>query len=288
MYPSHKKFGACTGCAVATDRVRHIFGWRGFAFLHLRLQHKELAWTAKRPEVFCGCFGDLPDPRAHNVIHKLHDILVIAICAVVCGANGWAEVEQFGNSKQSWFRTFLDLPSGIPSHDTFGRVFARLSPDAFERCFVAWTSSLPSVSGGKLIAIDGKAIRRSFEHAWDKSGMTHLVSAFVDANHIVFGQVAVADKSNEIDAIPRLLSLLDLAGATVTIDAIGCQTEIAQQIVEAEGDYVLAAKRISQRFITRSRRCWTKRSSTALTGCVTTPSSPLMGIMAASRHAGYG
>ena len=150
------------------------------------------------------CFGDLPDPRAHNVIHKLHDILVIAICAVVCGANGWAEVEQFGNSKQSWFKTFLDLPSGIPSHDTFGRVFARLSPDAFERCFVAWTSSLPSVGGGKLIAIDGKAIRRSFEHAWDKSGMAHLVSAFIDANHIVFGQIAVADKSNEIDAIPRL------------------------------------------------------------------------------------
>ena len=188
------------------------------------------------------CFGDLPDARAHNVIHKLHDIMVIAICAVVCGANGWVEVEQFGNSKQSWFRTFLGLPNGIPSHDTFGRVFARLCPDAFERCFVAWTSSLPSVGGVKLIAIDGKAIRRSFEHAWDRSGMAHLVSAFVDANAIVFGQIAVVDKSNEIDAIPRLLSLLDLAGATVTIDAIGCQTEIAQQIVEAEGDYVLAVK----------------------------------------------
>jgi len=188
-------------------------------------------------------FRDLPDPRAHNVIHKLHDILVIAICAVICGADGWAEVAEFGNSKQAWFKTFLDLPGGIPSHDTFGRVFARLDPDAFERRFVAWTSALPSTTGGaRLIAIDGKAIRRSFEHAWDTSGMAQLVSAFVDANHIVFGQLAVAEHGNEIETIPRLLALLDLTGATVTIDAIGCQTEIARQVVEAEGDYVLAVK----------------------------------------------
>src|SRR5882724_11261543 len=161
-------------------------------------------------------FSTLPDPRAHNVIHKLHDILVIAVCAVICGADGWAEVEEFGRSKQPWFKTFLDLPGGVPSHDTFGRVFARLQPDAFERCFVAWTTSL-QCGGQRLIAIDGKAIRRSFEHAWDTSGMAHLVSAFVDANHMVFAQVAVSDKSNEIDAIPRLLSLLDLEGATVTL-----------------------------------------------------------------------
>lgn len=188
-------------------------------------------------------FSELPDPRAHNVIHKLHDILVIAICTVICGADGWVEVEEFGRSKRAWFATFLDLPGGVPSHDTFGRVFAHLAPDAFERCFTAWTAALPATTGGaKLVAIDGKAIRRSFEHAWDKSGMAHLVSAFLDANRIVFGQIAVADKSNEIDAIPRLLALLDLAGATVTIDAMGCQTEIARQIVEAEGDYVLAVK----------------------------------------------
>jgi predicted transposase YbfD/YdcC len=188
-------------------------------------------------------FDDLPDPRAHNVIHKLHDMLVIAICAVICGVNGWAEVEVFAEAKAAWFKSFLDLPGGIPSHDTFGRVFSHLNPDAFERCFVSWTRSLSQGTGGmKLIAIDGKTIRRSFEHAWDKSGMAHLVSAFVDANHIVFSQVAVADKSNEIDAIPRLLTLLDLSGATVTIDAIGCQKEIARQIVAAEGDYVLAVK----------------------------------------------
>jgi len=188
-------------------------------------------------------FGDLPDPRAHNVIHKLHDILVIAICAVICGADGWAEVEEFGRSKQNWFKTFLDLPCGIPSHDTFGRVFAKLDPEAFERCFTAWTGALPSTTGGwKLIAIDGKAIRRSFEHGWDKSGMTQLVSAFVQANHVVFSQLAVADNSNEIETIPRLLSLLDLADATVTIDAIGCQRQIARQIVQAQGNYVLAVK----------------------------------------------
>jgi predicted transposase YbfD/YdcC len=189
-------------------------------------------------------FAELPDPRAHNVTHRLHDIVVIAICAVICGADGWVEVEEFARSKHAWFKTFLDLPGGIPSHDTFGRVFARLDPDAFEGCFTAWTAALPAATGGaKLIAIDGKAIRRSFEHAWDRSGMAHLVSAFVDANRVVFGQVAVADKGNEIDAIPRLLALLDLSGgATVTIDAMGCQSEVARQIVEAEGDYVLAVK----------------------------------------------
>ena len=187
-------------------------------------------------------FRDLPDPRAPNVVHRLHDILVVALCAVVCGADGWAEVEVFGRSKLAWFKTFLDLPGGIPSHDTFGRVFARLDPDAFERCFVAWTSAVAEVSGGRLIAVDGKAIRRSFAHAWDKSGMAHLVSAYVDANRTVFAQAAVAGKSNELEAIPRLLGLLDLGGATVTVDAVGCQREVARRIVEAGGDYVLAVK----------------------------------------------
>ena len=187
-------------------------------------------------------FEDMPDPRAKNIVHKLHDILVIALCAVICGADGWAEVEVFAKAKLAWFKTFLDLPGGVPSHDTFGRVFARLDPDAFERRFVAWAAALAGTAGGKLVAIDGKSIRRSFEHAWDKSGMAHLVSAFVDANRVVFSQVAVADKSNEIEAIPRLLSLLDLDGATVTLDAIGCQREVARQVVEGGGDYVLAVK----------------------------------------------
>jgi predicted transposase YbfD/YdcC len=187
-------------------------------------------------------FRDMPDPRAANVTHKLHDLIVVAACAVICGASGWAEVEVFGNSKLAWFRTFLDLPGGVPSHDTFGRVFARLDPGAFERRFVAWVTALSGSSGGRLVAVDGKAIRRSFGHAWDASGMAHLVSAFVDANRVVFAQVAVADKSNEIEAIPRLLAMLDLSGATVTADAMGCQTEVARQVVDAGGHYVLAVK----------------------------------------------
>jgi predicted transposase YbfD/YdcC len=174
------------------------------------------------------------------VTHKLHDLIVIAACAVICGAGGWAEVEVFGNSKLAWFRTFLDLPGGVPSHDTFGRVFARLDPDAFERRFVAWVTALAGSSGGRLIAVDGKAIRRSFAHAWDASGMAHLVSAFVDANRVVFAQVATDAKSNEIEAIPRLLALLDLDGATVTVDAIGCQREVAREVTDRGGRYVLA------------------------------------------------
>ena len=187
-------------------------------------------------------FQDMPDPRGNNKIHKLIDLMVIAICAVICGADSWVQVAMFGRAKAKWFSTFLELPGGIPSHDTFGRVFARLDPDAFERCFTAWMRSLVAATGGKLVSIDGKAIRRSFEHAWDKSGMVHLVSAFVVGNRMVFAQLAVADKSNEITAIPKLLELLDLTGATVTIDAMGCQKDIAQQIVKGGGNYVLAVK----------------------------------------------
>lgn len=187
-------------------------------------------------------FENLPDPRGCNKIHKLRDMLVIAIGAVICGADSWEDVALFGRAKRKWLQTYLELPSGIPSHDTFGRVFARLNPDAFEECFVAWISSLAQSTEGRLIAIDGKAIRRSFEHAWDKSGMAHLVSAFVGSNQMVFGQYKVDDKSNEITAIPKLLELIDIKGATVTIDAIGCQKEIAGQIVRNGGNYVLAVK----------------------------------------------
>jgi len=188
-------------------------------------------------------FRDLPDPRGCNKLHALTDLLVIAICAVICGADGWVQVEQFAKAKKKFFQSFLALPHGIPSHDTLGRVFARLSPDAFEACFVAWTRSLSQTAAGeKLVSIDGKAIRHSFAHAWDKSGMAHLVSAFVSGNRMVFGQLAVEDKSNEITAIPKLLELLDVRGATVTIDAMGCQKNIARKIVDGQGDYYLAAK----------------------------------------------
>jgi predicted transposase YbfD/YdcC len=191
---------------------------------------------------FLRFFQDIPDPRAANAVHKLTDILVLAFCAVLCGAQGWVDVEEFADSKLAWFKTFLELPAGVPSHDTFGRVFAALCPEAFERCFSAWMASVTSLGGGKLLAIDGKSIRRSFEHGWDKSGMAHLVSAFVAANGMVFAQVAVKDKENEIVAIPKLLELLDLEGSVVSIDAVGCQRQIAGRIVEGGGDYLLAVK----------------------------------------------
>ena len=187
-------------------------------------------------------FETLPDPRAGNVIHKLHDLVVLAVCAVVCGADGWVEVELFAKSKFAWFKTFLDLLGGVPSHDTFNRVFARLDPGAFEARFTAWAAALAGGSGGKLIAVDGKSIRRSFGRAWDKSGMAHLVSAFAADNRLVFAQVAVDGKGNEITAIPKLLALLDLRGATVTADAMGCQRAVAERVVAGGGDYVLALK----------------------------------------------
>ena len=193
---------------------------------------------------FLRFFKDLPDPRADLVRHKLHDLVVIAVMGVICGCDGWVQVALFGRRKEEWLRTFLELPNGIPSHDTFGRLFSNLDPAAFERCFMAWMAALVGVCGGRLVAIDGKALRRSFEHAWDKSGMAHLVSAFVTAggNKLVFGQLAVGDKGNEITAIPRLLALMDLEGAVVTIDAVGCQREVAGRVVDGGGDYVLPVK----------------------------------------------
>lgn len=188
-------------------------------------------------------FSSLPDPRrAQGRRHNLADMIVIAVTAVICSADSWADVCDFGRAKLKWFKTFLELPYGIPSQDTFERVFARLDPDAFDRCFRAWTQALSVSTGGQLVAIDGKRIRRSFAHAWSHSTATHLISAFVTGNATVFAQLAVDAKENEITGIPRLLELLDLHGATVTIDAMGCQTAIAGQIVAQGGDYVLCVK----------------------------------------------
>lgn len=194
--------------------------------------------TAKIPRAFL----QMPDPRASNHRHKLIDVLTIALFAVVCGADGWVAVMVYGKAKLDWLKTFLDLPHGIPSHDTFGDVFARLDPQAFERCFQQWMSSVVQLSGGKLVAIDGKSLRRSFEHAWDKSGMAHMVSAFVQANHMVFAQVKTDGKGQELSAIEKLLKILDLEGAVVSIDALGCQKEMARKIMDAKADYVLQAK----------------------------------------------
>ena len=194
------------------------------------------------PRGLLRAFAQLKDPRMNRTkLHSLTDILAIAICAVICGADGWVQVQQFGDCKKKWFKTFLDLPNGIPSHDTFGRVFAALAPVAFEECFMKWVAALATASQGRLIAIDGKTIRRSLDTANGKAAI-HMVNAWCEANHMVLGQLATDAKSNEITAIPKLMKLLDLKDAVVTIDAGGCHKKIAQQIVDQGGHYILQLK----------------------------------------------
>jgi len=187
-------------------------------------------------------FADLPDPRIERCKqHHLLDILTIAICAVISNADGWLDIEAYGRAKQAFFCQFLDLPHGIPSHDTFGRVFARLNPLAFQQAFVAWVDAIRLKLPGDLIAIDGKTERRTHDRAIDLSPL-HIVSAWSSANSLVLGQVRSSDKSNEITAIPLLLELLDVQDCIVTIDALGCQVAIAEQIVAQDAEYVLACK----------------------------------------------
>jgi len=194
------------------------------------------------PRGLLRAFKELEDPRMDRTKdHSLPDILGIAICAVICGADGWTQIEMFGQSKKKWFGTFLDLPNGIPSHDTFRRVFNMLDPEAFEKCFMAWVDNLAQASQGRLIAVDGKTIRRSLDAANGKAAV-HMVSAWCDANQMVLGQLATEEKSNEITAIPKLLKLIDISEAVVTIDAMGCQKAIAKTIVAEGGDYVLQLK----------------------------------------------
>ena len=187
-------------------------------------------------------FGSLEDPRVDRTkLHELLDILVIAICAAICGADGWVDVELFGNAKLNWLCQFLTLPNGIPSHDTFGRVFARLDPEQFEICFLNWVQAVFQVTQGQVVPIDGKRLRRSRDGSLGKAAI-EMVSAWAAANHLTLGQCKVDEQSNEITAIPELLQVLELSGCIVTIDAIGCQTEIAQAIRAKEADYVLALK----------------------------------------------
>ena len=187
-------------------------------------------------------FQGLEDPRIErSKRHQLLDIVAIAICAVICGADSWVYVEMFGKSKEEWFRSFLDLPHGIPSHDTFGDVFSRLDPDRFQECFMEWSQSVAELLPGEVVAIDGKTVRRSHDKRGGKQAI-HLVSAWASANTLTLGQVKTDEKSNEITAIPRLLEMLELSGCIVTIDAMGCQKEIAQGILDREADYLLAVK----------------------------------------------
>lgn len=187
-------------------------------------------------------FQILEDPRLERSrLHNLLDILAITICAVICGADSWVDVQKYGIAKHDWLKRFLQLPNGIPSHDTFGRVFAAILPEQFQACFAAWMAEVAERLGLHQIAIDGKTLRGSHDRGRGKVAL-HLISAWAVENHLSLGQQAVDDKSNEITAIPKLLEVLDLHGALVTIDAMGCQKEIAQQIVEQGGDYVLAVK----------------------------------------------
>lgn len=188
-------------------------------------------------------FSELEDPRIDRTKrHSLTDIITVAICAVVCGADSWVDIELFGNSRKEWLSGFLELPNGIPSHDTFARVFSMLDAERFQSCFIEWVRSVSEMSEGQIVAIDGKTVRRSHDSRSGRSAI-HLVNAWASANRVVLGQVKVDDKSNEITAIPKLLSVLELSGCIVTIDAMGCQKEIARTIIERDADYALSLKR---------------------------------------------
>ena len=187
-------------------------------------------------------FSKVSDPRKDRTKdHKLIDIIVIAICAVICGAEGWTDIENFGNSKLPWLKTFLELPNGIPSHDTFGRVFSLIDAQQFQHSFSEWVLSVNEIIQGQIINIDGKCLRGSHDQRLGKRAI-YMVSAWAEENEIVLGQRKVDEKSNEITAIPELLKMLALSGCLVTIDAIGTQTEIAKTIIEAKADYVLSVK----------------------------------------------
>ncbi len=187
-------------------------------------------------------FAALPDPRVDRTKeHQLLDILTIAVCAIICGADSFVEMEEFGDAKREWLATFLALPSGIPSHDTFTRLFAALDPEAFSHCFLSWVHATVAHTEGAIIAVDGKIARRSHDRGAGKVAID-MVSAWASANGVVLGQRATGEKSNEITAIPALLDLLLLRGCIVTIDAMGCQTAIAQKVIEKGADYVLALK----------------------------------------------
>lgn len=187
-------------------------------------------------------FAALEDPRAeHLTDHRLVDIVIIAICGVICGAETWTDIELFGHERHHWLEQFLELENGIPSHDTFGRVFARIDTTQFQMCFTSWVQSVFQATKGQVVALDGKTVRRSHDRRNNQEAI-HMVSAWATGSHLVLAQQKVDEKSNEITAIPELLRLLDISGCIITIDAMGAQTEIAEQIIEQDADYLLTIK----------------------------------------------
>ena len=187
-------------------------------------------------------FAGLSDPRIERTKkHSMTDILVLSICGFICGVDNWVDLEEFAQIRQDWFKTFLELPNGIPSHDTFGRFYAALDPVAFSRCFTSWIQSVAEVTEGEVVAVDGKTLRRSFDKASSKAAI-HMVSAWASKAGVVLGQVKTDEHSNEITAIPKLLEILSLQGCIVTLDAMGAQKEVVQTIVEKGANYVIGLK----------------------------------------------
>jgi len=186
-------------------------------------------------------FEKIEDHRHHNKLHKLIDVIIITICGVIAGADTYEQIENFGKKRKKWLSNFLELPYGIPSHDTFGRIFERMNPNEFQSCFMCWIKSVAEQTKGQVIAIDGKTLRRSHDNANEKKAI-HMISAWASSNKLVLGQFKTDEKSNEITAIPYLLKLLDISGCIVTIDAMGTQKKIAKTIIDKGGDYILALK----------------------------------------------
>jgi predicted transposase YbfD/YdcC len=211
-------------------------------------------------------FAALTDPRVERTkLHPLVNILTIAMTAVICGAESWDEIAAFGEARADWFGTFLDLAHGIPSHDTFNRVFAALDPAQFEACFLAWVRAARPVQPAQVIAVDGKTVRRSYDRGRGKAPI-HLVSAWATEQRLVLAQTPVAEKTNEITAIPEVLRALAVQGCVVTIDAMGCQRSIAQQVLDQGGDYVLALKDNQPRLAADVQECFAHAQGTGLVG----------------------
>jgi predicted transposase YbfD/YdcC len=203
----------------------------------------------QRPQAtIAAYFSVLEDPRRHNRRHKLLDIVVIAICAALCGADGWEDVELFGEAKEEWLKGFLELPHGTPSDDTYRRVFAALDAGEFQSCFMDWIEAVEELTEGQVIAVDGKTLRRSHDRSKGKKAL-QMVSAWASANGVVLGQRKVDGESNEITAVPELLDSLEIAGCIVTLDAIHCQTETVETIVDKGADYVLPVKENQPRLL---------------------------------------
>jgi len=202
-----------------------------------------MRWCMDLSDTFLNHFAAIEDPRLdnHNRRHELHDILVITILGTICGADTWIEICDFAHAKIDWLKTFLKLPNNIPSHDTFGRIFSLINPKTFEKCFIDWVSSLSIELNNEIISIDGKTLRGSLNRRRNQKAL-HLVSAWASNNRIMLGQIKTQEKSNEIEAIPKLLKMIDVKGGTVTIDAMGCQKDIAKEIINQGADYVLSLK----------------------------------------------